>query len=252
MNSRDLNAIFVWALAALLIATTTDIAVVRVLVSLPLVLFLVGYAVLRAFAVTPQAFLTHSVYSIGASIAITLAGGFLLNLVSGLTPFGWGCWFVLVTGVAAIIGRHRAFPWQFGPLPRVGRAPAVMAGITSLIVIGAFWQAVRDEADVRQFSFTEFWMLPKPYGKLTIGIHNAEHRQQPFDVEVTSVPDSPDDKTTGRVIAEWHGIMLNPGDDWTREVDFPPTVGYSKTQAILYLSQDHTIYRRVSAITDGK
>jgi hypothetical protein len=129
----------------------------------------------------------------------------------------------------------------------------VLVGFAALLMVGAFWQAVRDEAAVRQFSFTEFWMVPKAYSKLAIGIRSDERKEQAFDIEVTSAPEQSASKAPGRtVLAEWHGIVVKPGDSWTREVDLSPTMGYSKAEAILYLSQDHTIYRRVSAITGGK
>ncbi len=255
---RDLVAIFLWAIVTLLMVLLTDSVVIRVLLAAPLVLVFTGHAVLRAIGFVVPSLIEHVVYAIGASIAVCVISGFVLNVFSLLTPTGWAIWFAMVTGAAARIARYDEVTFPVVHLPHWQRGHVVVLGCAALITGGAYLLALHDEANQREFIYTDFWMLPKP-GKLLIGVKSAELAPQRFDVEVTS---------KDHVIARWNAILVVPGHIWTKTVDLSPRSGYKtepspsgssvsdktdsgKIEAKLYRSSDHAIYRNVSAIIPG-
>jgi uncharacterized membrane protein len=244
MNNRDLKGAFVWSLALVLVVIATDNVVIRLVLAAPLLLWLTGHVVLRSIGPIQISLLEHTAYAVGVSIAICVAGGFVLYSISLLTPIGWAVWLVLVTGTALLVGARRRYEW---PIPTVKlsslrREHAIIISVASLITVGAYRLSIHDEANQREFKYTEFWILPnlKVPGKLLVGIKSGEADTQHFDVEVTS---------DGSVIALWRSIEIGPENTWTHEVKVDP--GAYKAEAKLYRPIDHTLYRKVSTFVSA-
>jgi hypothetical protein len=242
-ESRDLTATFVWSLALLLVALFADAgsvgAILRTVIAAPLVLVLTGHVVLRAIGFVPDSLLTYLAYVIGVSIATCVGGGFVLNLLSLLTPFGWAIWYVGVTGIALRVGVHRqndvAVMLSAVSFPRLQQSHVIVVGLAVLVTIGTYRIALHDEAADREFKYTEFWMVPKA-GIEIIGIKNAETETQTFTIEVTG-----DDQ----MIAVWRSITVKPNETWTHGLPISPDL--HDVEAKLYNQQG--LYRTVSRIS---
>ena len=243
-KNRDLAGVFVWSLVLLLVVIATDNVVIRLMLAAPLLLWLTGHVVLRSIGPIWTSLLEHTAYAVGASIAICVAGGFVLYSISLLTPIGWSGWLVLVTGTAFLVGSRRRYGWLIPSvkLPSLRRQHVITICVAFLITAGAYLLAIHDEANQREFKYTEFWILPKwkAPGKLFVGIKSGEAETQRFDVEVTA---------DGSVIALWRSIEIAPDTDWVREVKVAS--GVHKAEAKLYRPSDHTIYRKASTFISG-
>jgi uncharacterized membrane protein len=235
-NNRDIAVSVILAIA-LLAAVLLDIEAVRLILAVPLLLFLPGHLALRAIRMTLPP-IEHAAAAAGASIAICVAAGFVLYGMSALTPIGWSLWVLLVIGSLSAWILHYRIPGGLGiRLPTMRRAPAVTMVLAALVATEAYLVAVRDEANTRQFSYTEFWLIPTQPGKLALGIQNSEFRPEVYDVVVTS---------HGAIVANFNSIKLNPNGIWTHAID-----SFHKTEAMLYRGRDQTVYRRVTAIPYG-
>jgi hypothetical protein len=249
-SHRDLMGACLWALAAVLAVLFFDDTLIRIIVCAPLLLFLTGHAALRALGPIGGSPPERVVYAVGASIAICLVGGFLLNWIGYLTPLGWVLWLAAATGLATAIALHRhpnpvAVPEPKGqPGFPIWHAPVL--GIAILITYGAYGLAVRDEAHQRQFKYTELWMLPGAPAapdNLVIGIKSAEAGLRHFDVEV---------RLDGTTVALWRSIAVEPGATWTREMAVAPHGARPhKAEALLYEPVGNALYRRVSTVIPG-
>jgi hypothetical protein len=91
-----------------------------------------------------------------------------------------------------------------------------------------------------EFKYTAFWLVPEFPGKLVIGVQCNEAKPEEYDIDITA------DKT---LLAAWRSIDLAPGEKWVHEI----TIGLNqkRVEANLYRSRDHTLYRKVSALSSG-
>ena len=246
-RNGDLALACGWALVTLAVVGLTDSVILRVIVSLPLLLFLTGHTILRALGPIATSLLEHVAYAVGASIAICLAGGFVLNRLGGLTPLGWAAWLAVVTIAAAIVARIRHGgprpALALGALPPLRRWHALTLVAAVLITGGAYGIAVHAAATVRPFKYVEFWMVPGGVAapnRVIVGIHNAEAKPLVLDVEV---------KLEGHIIASWRGIAVAPGVTWARGLAVELQSGQlEKVRASLYSHGGNILYRQVSAI----
>ena len=239
----DLTAGFWWALLLLFAVLVTDNFVIRLLLSLPLVFLLTGHTVLRAVKpVQTTELLEHLLFAAGASIAICVGGGFLLNTISMLNPVGWAMWFIAVNGVAALIALPQPFePFVLPGLPKIRVWQALSFCAAVAITAGSYVLAAHVLDGYREFQYTELWLVPEPmHGKLVIGVRSSETEPDEYDMEVIA------DKT---MIAAFRAIELGPGQQWVKEI----TVGLDqkRVEANLYRTRDHALYRKVSATTPG-
>lgn len=251
IKHRDLMAACLWAVATLLAVLFVEDALVRAIVSAPLLFFLTGHVVLRAIGFVGLSLPEHIAYAVGASIAVCLAGGFFLNWVGCLTPLGWAIWLAAATGSATLIALCRKkWPapilWSV-QLPNFRIWHAAVFCVAAFVTYGAYALAVRDEARQRQFKYTEFWMLSgtpaATSGSLVIGIKSAEAEPRRFDVEV---------RLDGTTVALWRSIAVEPGATWTRQMAVTPGAGrLHKAEALLYEPASNAVYRKVSAIVPG-
>jgi uncharacterized membrane protein len=239
---RDLLVACVAAAAAAAVAALGDGSFLRAVLGVPAVLLLPGHALLRASGVRTATWTEHVVYAIGASLAATVAGGFVLNALGRLSPTGWSAWFlVVVLAAAAFAARRRDLP----DLPAWTRPRGILfrhfaaAGIASSLATAAYALAVRDEAYQQQFKYTEFWMLPSAAGgTLSVGVRSGETRTLQYDLEVA---------LDGQPFVIFRSLSIAPGEVWTREIPVNLLAAPQNAEARLYRLEDERIYRRVSA-----
>lgn len=249
-SNNDLLAAGAWAVAALAAVGLSQSAPVRLVLAVPLVLFVTGHVLLRALGFTPTSLAAHCTYAVGASIGVCLAGGLALDLVGGLTPLGWACWFAVVTLALSWFAWRRGADrnWAFAEpgFRRFHVVHGAVVGCALLIGCGAYAVAVRGEALQKQFSYTQFWMVraaPDAPDRLLIGIKSAESAPQSFDVDVTF---------DGRTAALWRSVEVKPGATWLATIGVTPGAEkLHKVEARLYRTGDNDMYRRVSVVVPG-
>ncbi|WP_043749833.1 hypothetical protein [Methylobacterium nodulans] len=236
-----------WAGLMVAAALFTDSPVLRTALGVPLVFLIVGHTVLRAVGIPTVTLTQHLTYSVGASLASCILGGFALHFAHGLNPIGWAIWMWGVTALATVIAGIRrttpALPPRLSVIPgfRLWHGLALTASV--LIVVGAFALAVDQEENHREFRYTEFWIVPQEgSGELVVGIRSAETKGQVFDVEVT---------LDNRPFATYRGLVIEPGETWTHNIPVLITDAPQKAEARLFRPQDNVIYRHVSALVPG-
>ncbi|MDH2347390.1 hypothetical protein [Bradyrhizobium sp. SSUT77] len=244
-SNRDLRAALLWALATLAAVAVSDSLLLRTILGAPMVFLVSGHAVLRAIGVRTASITEHLAYAVGASLAVGIAGGFALNVAGFLTPLGWAIWFCAITIGAALVADGRSDAPDLPPWPdplRVRFWQGAAITLAVLLATGAYALAVRDETTYRQFSYTEFWMLPSAGdgpGRLTVGVRNAETQPQRFDVEIT---------IDGRLFAVFPSLTIAPGETWARQIPVPVSATSQKAEARLYRPDDNRLYRSVSTL----
>jgi hypothetical protein len=242
-SNRDLSAACVWATAMMTAVAVGDGALLRTILSLPMMFLIPGHAVLRAVGVKTASVPEHLAYAVGASLASGIAGGLVLNAIGFLTPLGWAIWFWAITlGASLIAARGRETP-TWAPWPESvrirGRHVAAFA-LAMLVATGAYALAVRDEANQRQFYYTEFWMVPSATGdRLAVGVRNVETETVRFDVEIT---------LDGHPFAVFRSLAVAPGAMWTRYIPMPAAAAAQKAEAKLYRPEGNRLYRSASAL----
>lgn len=244
-NHRDLLAAFLWALAMLAAIGLGSSVLLRTVLATPMVFLVSGHVTLRAIGIKTTSLSEHLAYAVGASLAVGIAGGFVLNATGFLTPLGWAIWFSSITMAFALVAYNRSDVPDLPPWPgSVGirfRQGAVIA-VAVLVASGAYALAVRDDATFRQFSYTAFWILPSPSGGpglLTVGVRSAETETQHFDLEIN---------LDGRLFALFRSLTIAPGDTWTRQIPVPLAASSQKFDARLYRLDDNRLYRSVSTL----
>ena len=236
----DLTGGLWWAVLLLLGVLITDSFVIRLILALPLVFLFTGHTVLRAVRPLSVHWLEHLVFAAGASIAICVGGGFLLNTVLMLNPVGWAIWFIAVNGVASLIALRQPYePIVLPALPRIRGWHAATLCSALGIMGGSHALAAYVINTYNEFKYTACWLIPQHTpGKMVIGIQNQETKPEEYEIEVTADKD---------MIATFRSIDLAPGQKWVREI----TVGLDpkRVEANLYRTRHHALYRKVSALT---
>jgi uncharacterized membrane protein len=244
MYRRSSDLLIVAAVAIIGMAAALSGAtnlVLGALVGLPLALALPGYALIAAGAPSgalgPAERLT---FSVGGSIAVSVLGGFALDLTPwGLRPGSWALLLGGITLVACAVALLRRRPIALAPAaPRVRlRLRDIgLFGLAALVVVGAFVVAIDGAAQPPAQGFTQLWMLPADNG-VRIGVQNLESQAMRYEVELT---------VGGRVVRRWESVELQRNARWETAEPFQARAG-APVEVRLYRS-DHpkNIYRQVT------
>jgi hypothetical protein len=229
--------------AAVAAVELTDSVPLRSVLCLPLAIYGVGFALMRALRPRVGSVVEWHTLAVALSFFVLVAGGFALNAIGALGPRGWVLLTASVTlaglvvaalrgGEAVEVSGERVHFAPFGALTLAGAVGA------ALLIVGAVGFAIADAHRWRQFEFTEFWMVPDEARNprvVSIGIRNAEARSQRFDVEVAA---------DGMPVSGWRSILLQPGESFVREL--PVGGRFERLEARLFTSENHDrIYRKV-------
>ncbi|WP_338830916.1 hypothetical protein [Bradyrhizobium sp. 27S5] len=247
-DKRDLFGACLWAGATVALVAASDSTFLRFILGVPMVLLISGHVVLRVIGVRNSSLSEHLVCSIGASLAVTIAGGFVLNAIGSLTPLGWAFWYLAVTTGAMLLpasGSDVSIPSAWPGSVRIRSRQGAAVALAMLLATGAYALAVRDEASDRQFKYTELWMLPPAKGipgQLVVGVRSAETEARRYDLEIT---------LNGQPFAVFRSLTIAPGDTWVRKFFVPVLAAQQNAEARLYRPDDNRLYRRVSALVPG-
>lgn len=256
----------------------------------PLVLFLPGWAALRALDAEPEDWLASAVLRTALSLAIVVIVGLLLHLASSIIRPAWLQTLGAITLTACAISLVTRGRTSVAGISQVGRARAARASYRSAnaamttIAIGLAAAAVALSVGLtlrlHEFYTTQLWVVPKQDApdEVVIGLRNAEAGDEKYSIELL---------VDRRLIQSWNDVSLKPGETWTttfRWVGFgqyprrveplrqsatgqdAPTVTISQrvglgaspqVEALVYRGNDRSaIYRRVwsapqCAVNDG-
>jgi hypothetical protein len=185
---RDLRLTIAAAAASALLAVILPFEALRVLVALPLILFLPGYAITAATFAHGRISLQHAlVLSLGLSLATLALGGLVLNYLPGGIRGGWWALllFAVVLGACRAAALRRPRRWRPGkrqPLPPLNAGQAGLATAGALAALAAVVLAFVPLGASGTVGYTEMWIKPLDGAKagVEIGVGSAEHGDVPY------------------------------------------------------------------------
>jgi uncharacterized membrane protein len=222
--------------------------VLRVVFGLALALVVPGYTLTAAiFAPRTLKLSERFCYAVGLSLAIDILGGFALHWTPwGLQTVSWAVLLASVSLVAGLVGLGRQqftsavtdISW---PTIKLGVAPAILFGLTILVILGAI-NVAQAGANQPRTTFTQLWLLPAESDTqpaVQLGIRSMELAPVRYRLQVEVI---------GQIVLDEQAIELQPGEQWDTRVALP--IQYHNGQlveAILYRLDNPTqVYRRVA------
>jgi hypothetical protein len=240
-QASDLLLVVAITLVAMLAAFSGSSPLIGILFGLPLALILPGYALVAAGMPSGAVgALERLLFSLGASIALSVIGGFALNLTPwGLRPGSWALLLggLTLLGCAVAFMRRRTIPpmsvwvridlrwWDF-----------VLFGVAALIAGMAFVVATNSAASPPAAGFTQLSMLPAG-DSVQISIHNFESQPMDYRLELA---------VAGTVVRRWNAIALPNDGQWQASEALNLRDG-ADVEARLYRANDPShVYRLVT------
>jgi uncharacterized membrane protein len=253
-HSWDLIAVMGLALLALAVALLSggpNPALTAV--SVPLALFLPGYALVANLLPQGQlGFPERVALALGTSIAVTVAAGLLLNALD--IPLAGGPWRVLLAGFTAALVALALLRRRQGRLAPVGALAAQMTsqealllGTGALIIGLALGLGGIGIASPPSEPFTGFWALGQEQGAralINVGLTNEEGRPMTYRVAV---------QAGDRLLAEWPQVSVPANGAWQAEATVPPALRGQDIIATAYRTGDpaETPYRWARVTMEG-
>lgn len=191
----DLRPVVWWALATLVVLPLPAPVWLRIVVFLPLVLVLPGYALTAAVLPTRPPLAETLVYTVAFSFCAAAAGGVLTQLVLPLGRAAWGLLLVAITLIAALIAdrRERERDRRREPLRlRLPGAAATLMLAAALTISCASVVVATDGAhdDAADTHFSGLWIVPSPgpggEAGATVGVRNQEGSATSYALVVTN------------------------------------------------------------------
>jgi hypothetical protein len=155
------------------------------------------------------------------SIFATIAGGLILNVISGLTRLSWLAFVVAVVVVATGItlarrhGSRELLEAHIGGgaagRVRISLATILLSGMSVILLASALGLSVYSSATSNQEHFVQLWIVPIPAGggsteaAAEVGVANYEGHRDRFEVSVV-VP--------GSVVLKHEQVVLGEGQSW--------------------------------------
>ncbi|MGE5602492.1 MAG: DUF1616 domain-containing protein [Nitrososphaerales archaeon] len=257
-NQADLLLVSLVAFVAVAISAISGDSsnALRASLSLPLVLFLPGYALSAALLPDGRTGLAERVaLSVGLSIAIAALGGLLLNLLpSGLTPGAWRLLLLGVTLTATAYAlwrrRHERIAGPGPVVTQVSFREAALLSAAALLIglalgVGALGVDPVNHGTTAQAPFTQLWAIPRQSGQqyvIQVGLSNLENQRVSYRVTLES---------GSRVLAEWPAVTLASGDSWQAQAALPLLLEQREITANAYRPGDTTPYRHVRLAAQG-
>lgn len=185
---KDLRLACMIAVVSALLTLILPWGPLCLLVALPLVFFLPGYAVAAAIFARGRIPLRHLlVLSVGLSLAILALGALPLNYLPGGIRAGW--WALLLVGVVFAAARsaairrpsHRAAPrtsWR----PRLNPVQGALYAGGALAIVAAIVLAFLPLGAKNALGYTQMWIQPLEGEKtgVEIGVDSAEQREASY------------------------------------------------------------------------
>jgi hypothetical protein len=250
-KNADLMIVIALAVAAGVVVLLDGPALLRSLLTLPLVFFLPGYALLAAlFPADELETPARLLMGVALSLALVAVGGLVLHFSGlGLQSTSWLFVLVGISGAGCGVAwvRRRSLPVGLAGFHPVGLTPVQL-----LLVAGALGLAVAAVGIARsgvlaqpRAGFSELWMMPASSAptrdpSVKIGVTNQEGMAVRYGLVILDQDD--------RVLTSWDVIDLGPGGHWQTTYALPSTIPpLERVEARLYRADaPDSVYRRVS------
>lgn len=246
----DLAVVVTLALAGVAVAFAPGVAEpLRVVVELPLVLVLPGYALMAAAVPRPVlGAVDRLVFALGSSVAVAILAGLVLDFTSwGLRRTSWAVALAGVTVAAAAVAafvRRPKSSRRDGASATPAPGPVLLLCAAALLALAAVGiarsGALRSE---RASSFTQLWMLPaRIHGESALRIGVVNHEGVPETYRVVT-------RAGSTVLASWPRVVVPSGGRWTRTVVVRarPSVRTRIETDVYRTEAPNAVYRSVTA-----
>ena len=267
-KSLDLALVCALALAALvLILLGVKNPALQLLLGMPLVLVLPGYALTAAlFPRHGLGGTDRLLFTLGLSLSAVILCGFVLNRTPwGLRPESWAVILSDISLGASLIAlaRRHLIPARFARVApdeqarptgsetatraRLSMGQSVLFGLAIAVIAGAVLLA-RGEAALRPApDVVQLWMLPGNTGEaptLRIGLNSLGLAAGDFRLQI---------ERGGYIIHEWPSLSIVPGQRWEQTLSLQGRQpGNGPFEARLYRAEEpNVVYRRVGLWIDS-
>lgn len=217
-HRRDLliiNGIALVMVALLLIGV--DLPALRIVLALPLVLVVPGYALTAAlFPAREFGPAEHIPLMVGFSLALAALGGVLLNWTPwGLQALSWAVLLLAVTLLASLVAVRRRR--EQSESAHDARAMfTVRQGALVVLALGIVIAAVNvtrtPTAPQGLQGYTQLWLLPadkKAQHTFTIGVRSMEFQDTTYELQLNA---------GDQILQQWSDLTLKPNDTWQKKV----------------------------------
>ncbi|HWS83933.1 MAG TPA: DUF1616 domain-containing protein [Ktedonobacteraceae bacterium] len=252
MRQKDIDLIVAIVLSMLnvLWALLPDhLPVIGVILAIPLVFLLPGYALTQVLSYQ-RSFdaLHHLMLSIGLSLAIDIVSGFVLNMLpGGLQATSWAILLGLFTTGCSVLGVYlrqkihmqQASSWHipFTFPNAMVLALAIVVTILSILysVLGVMQQPHK--------LFTQLWLLPASQTRqscaVQVGVQNFEATSTTYGVEM---------RINGVLMHTWLPVSLETQHSWEQQVSLTPGTadGMQITVQLYRVENTRVVYRKVN------
>ncbi len=246
-GQKDLRLACVLAVASAVLTLILPWGPLCLVVALPLVFFLPGYALAAAIFARGRIPMRHLlVLSIGLSLAVLALGALVLNYLPGGVRAGWWALLLVIVVVAAAraaaIRRpsRRAAPstsWR----PRLNPAQAVLFAGGTLAIVVAIVLAFIPVGAKDALGYTQMWIKPLEGAKtgVEIGVGSGEQEEASYRLWV---------KFAKGEAPQGRYFELSPGETHVVRLltEKPPVAAEQIRAALFKQSQPDHAYRRVS------
>lgn len=243
----------IWAFFALP-ANQVPLTVISVILSLPLVLAVPGYALTEAiFPARSLEIVQRLTFNLAFSLAVTILSGFALNVFPvGLRALPWAGWLGLLTVIFSLLAyfRRRAKTQEETTITiqqqpqrfRVQISAIVLFSMAILVVVLSLAYSIIGAEQQSHPGFTNLWVVPVTQAGNTcavgVGMQSFELASAKYRVVITA---------NKAPLAHWDVITLTPKQQWTQIEAVP--VGTNTSLIVLVqiyrLDQPQTVYRHV-------
>jgi hypothetical protein len=258
MRPLEAFAFGAWNVLAVLVALLPDLhPALRITLVLPLIVFLPGYALVRAFQPHDRTGVLEIVtLALGLSLSLSAVGAIFLHLTpAGIQASTWLALLVSISAAAGVISvlRRLRQPRRLGQPAEIPRSTprrrgfwlrsflqAGAFGLALVIVVAAFAVAIAGVDAQPRPGFAQLWLLTTDDpAVVTLGVRNEDGG--PISVQVRLTRDS-------NVEAEWKDITLSNDASWTTVVSVPDfAAGSTPLEATLsFMASPDVIYRHVT------
>ncbi len=226
----------------------------RVVIGLLLVLILPGAALTAAiFSGHTLRIEKRILYTIGLSLSTTILSGLILNLTPlGLQDVTWVAILSAVTLIATAVALFRARErlasktrptW---PPVRLGLREVGLFGLGGAVILLAIGLARMPASEQGLQGYSTLYLVPSNDGNpndVRVGVSSDEFAATTFQLQL---------KINGKVVHEWNGLALKPGENWDAVLQLPNQPGTGRVEAVLYrLDSPTVVYRHVLLVHNG-
>jgi uncharacterized membrane protein len=250
MRRKNLDFIIMMSIVVMNVVWTLlpfHITVIGIILALPLVFVLPGYALTEALFHQRSLETAHRlVFSLALSLAVVILSGFILNLFpTGLHALSWTLFLGLLTVVFSLIANLRRKEQSNGVQPlrfNFSISAFVLFEVATIVTILAILYSAVGVAQQRQPGFTQLWIQPTVQSgsrcAIRIGVNSFESTLVTYRIIMTM---------NSTQIATWSSVALVPREQW--EQIEPVNSGTSSNTFVevrLYrLDKPLTMYQKV-------